>query len=68
LLGGKLLNYGDAAVELLPLPRIPVTLILWFSDDEFPARADLLFDATCERHLPLDIVWSIAMLSALVML
>lgn len=67
-LNGKLLNYGDAAVELLPMPHIPATLILWLSDDEFPARADLLFDSTCEQHLPLDIMWSIAMLSTLVML
>ena len=62
------MNYGDASVELLPLPRIPVTLILWLSDYEFPARADLLFDSTCEQRLPLDVIWSIAMMSVLVML
>lgn len=67
-LGGKILSYGDVSVELLPMPRIPVTLILWLSDDEFFARADLLFDSTCEQHLPLDIIWSVAMLSILVML
>ncbi|MDO9288431.1 MAG: DUF3786 domain-containing protein [Thermodesulfovibrionales bacterium] len=67
-LNGKLLNYGDASVELLPMPHIPATLILWLSDDEFPARADLLFDSTCEQHLPLDIMWSIAMMTVLVML
>lgn len=67
-LNGNIMNYGDASVELLPLPRIPVTLILWLSDDEFPARADLLFDSTCEQCLPLDIIWSIAMMSVLVMM
>ena len=67
-LNGNLMNYGDASVELLPLPGIPVTLILWLSDDEFPARADLLFDSTCEQRLPLDILWSIAMMSVLVIL
>jgi len=67
-MGGKVLGYGDASVELLPLPRIPVTLILWLCDDEFPARADLLFDSTCELQVPLDIIWSIAMMSVLVML
>ena len=25
--------------------------------------ADLLFDATCSQHLPLDILWSVAMMS-----
>ncbi|MBI4689764.1 MAG: DUF3786 domain-containing protein [Nitrospirae bacterium] len=67
-LDGEILHYGDVSVKLLPVPRIPVTLILWLSDEEFPARADLLFDSTCEQHVPLDIIWSIAMLSVLVML
>ncbi|HBR21483.1 MAG TPA: hypothetical protein DD713_02775 [Nitrospiraceae bacterium] len=65
---GNTMNYGDASIELLPLPRIPVTLILWLSDDEFPSRADLLLDSTCEQHLPLDVIWSIAMMSVLVMM
>ncbi|MDP2168302.1 MAG: DUF3786 domain-containing protein [Thermodesulfovibrionales bacterium] len=66
-LGGRALDYGDASVELFPMPRVPVTLILWLSDKEFQARADLLFDSTCELHLPLDIIWSIAMMSVLAM-
>lgn len=67
-LNGKPTNYGDVSIELLPLPYIPVTLILWLADKEFPARADLLFDSSVEQHLPLDIIWSTAMLSILVML
>jgi hypothetical protein len=59
---------GDASVRLFPLPKIPVTLILWLKDEEFPERTDLLFDSTAELHLPLDILWSLAMLSILVML
>jgi len=65
---GRILDYGDASIEFLPMPRIPVTLILWLSDEEFPAQADFLFDSTCEIQLPLDILWSIAMMSVLVML
>ena len=61
-------TYGDASLQLLPMPRIPVFLILWLNDEEFPPRADLLFDSSCELHLPLDILWSIAMFSILVML
>lgn len=68
-LGGKALGaFGDAAVELYPLPRVPVTLILWLGDEEFQPRADLLFDSSCEFQLPLDIIWSVAMLSVLLML
>ena len=67
-LGGRLVSYGDASLELYPLPRAPVTLILWLADEEFPARASLLLDSTVEMHLPLDIVWSVGMLSALAMM
>jgi hypothetical protein len=64
-LGGTPAAYGDAAVVLPALPKVPTTVILWTEDDEFPARADLLFDATAPQHLPLDILWSVAMMSIL---
>ena len=64
-LGGRPQTFGDASAILYPMPNIPVTLILWTLDEEFPARVDLLLDSTCELHAPLDIIWSIAMLTAL---
>lgn len=67
-LGGRPAPYGDAAVELPALPKVPTTVILWAGDDEFPARADLLFDATAPRHLPTDVLWSVALLSLLPLL
>jgi hypothetical protein len=67
-LGAEKLTFGDASIKLLPLPRVPVVLILWGGDEEFPARADLLFDSSCEFHLPLDIIWSVAMMSVLIMM
>lgn len=65
---GERAGYGDAAFRFSPLPRVPAFLILWLADEEFPARVDLLFDSSCELQLPLDIIWSIAMMSLLVML
>jgi hypothetical protein len=59
---------GDASIKLFPLPRIPVVLTLWLEDEEFPAGADLFFDSTCDLQLPTDIIWSIAMMSILIML
>ncbi len=59
---------GDAPLRLLPFPRVPVVLVLWRECEEFRARADLLFDSTCERHLPQDIIWATAMLSVLIMM
>lgn len=66
-LEGERLEYGDASLRLYPLPRVPVALILWTADEEFPARADLLFDSSVEIQLPIDVIWAIAMLSVLVM-
>jgi len=67
-LGGQPLDLGDASLRLYPFPRVPLTMILWGPDEEFPARADMFFDATCEQHLPMDVIWSIAMTSVLIML
>lgn len=67
-LGGRQMAYGDASLRLLPFPRVPVTIILWGNDQEFPARADMFFDITCDRHLPTDVIWSTAMTSVLLML
>ncbi len=67
-LGGHALEYGDASLRLYPFPRVPVTYILWAADEEFPARADMFFDATCEQHLPMDVIWATAMTSVLILL
>ena len=67
MLGGEGVNLADAAVRLHPFPRIPLVVTLWLEDAEFPARADILLDSTCEFHLPTDILWSIAMMSLLVL-
>ncbi|MHC4132650.1 MAG: DUF3786 domain-containing protein [Planctomycetota bacterium] len=47
-------EFGDASIKLFILPRLPLTIVIWEKDDEFPARALLLFDQTASIHLPLD--------------
>jgi hypothetical protein len=66
--GGVSMPLADAAVRLFPLPRVPVTATLWLADEEFPARAGLLFDATSGLQFPTDILWSLARLSVLTLL
>jgi hypothetical protein len=66
--GGRVVEYGDAAIELSPFLKVPVTVILWLADDEWDARADLLFDSTALNHLSIDVLWSIAMMSVLIFL
>ncbi|HUI67481.1 MAG TPA: DUF3786 domain-containing protein [Nitrospirota bacterium] len=68
ILGGEPMKFGDASVRLYPFPRVPAILTLWIEDEEFPARADLMFDSTCTMQLATDIIWSIAMMCVIVML
>jgi len=57
-LNGKVKKLGDAGICLPVFPRVPVTLILWAKDDEFPAGIKVGFDSTISSHLPLDIIWA----------
>lgn len=59
---------GDASLRLMAFPRVPAVISLWKECEEFPARADLLFDASCELHMPQDIVWATAMISILILM
>jgi hypothetical protein len=53
-LGGDSVEWGDACIELQVLPRIALRVVLWLGDDEFPARASMLFDRLVDEHMPLD--------------
>ncbi len=68
--GAEVVNgTGDAYVRFYPLPRVPISLILWLEDEEFPPQVDLFFDSTCEFQLVLsDIVWAVAMMCCVVMI
>jgi hypothetical protein len=68
LFGGTPGAHGDVSVCLPAFPRVPVYISLWSGDEEFPPRADLMFDSTAELQLPTDVVWSIASMSVLIML
>jgi len=67
-LRGRVLEMGDAAWEFRALPRVPIAVVLWAADEEFPARARFLFDRRADRQLPIDALWllTIAVAKALV--
>jgi hypothetical protein len=50
-LGGRKADYGDAAVIINGFKLVPVTLVLWRGDQEFPPRVNILFDATISEYL-----------------
>jgi len=58
-IGGRKIHYGDVGLTFQALPRVPVLFILWATDEEFPARVNILFDLTIEDHLALDTVWGL---------
>jgi hypothetical protein len=50
-LRGSKVDYGDVAVAINGFRRVPVTLVLWQGDEEFPPRGNILFDATISDYL-----------------
>jgi hypothetical protein len=57
--GGKKVDGGDCAFEFFFFPRLPVRLILWLADEEFPARTVFLFDRSADKHFKLDGLWAV---------
>jgi hypothetical protein len=57
-------EFGDASIEVDVLPRVPLTIVIWRHDEEFPARASILFDQTAAAHLPLDALLAAVNLTA----
>ncbi len=50
-LGGYRVNYGDLAVTIPAFSRVPITLVLWKGDEEFPPNANILFNSTILDYL-----------------
>jgi len=53
-LGGEPLSFGDAAFLFRVAPRMWMAVVLHIADEEFPADANVLFDAAAEHYLPTE--------------
>jgi hypothetical protein len=53
-LGGSPAEPGDVAVTIPAFKRVPITLVMWKGDDEFPPNANILFDSTIQDYLPAE--------------
>lgn len=45
---------ATVAWEIFALPRVPVLLLYWPPDEEFPSQLKILFDATADRFLDVE--------------
>ena len=52
--GGEPLNLGDVGVKIQVFPLVPLALVLWRGDAEFPAEGSILFDASVNDYLPAE--------------
>ncbi|MFH1288117.1 MAG: DUF3786 domain-containing protein [bacterium] len=56
-LGGEEVKFGDAAVKLYLVPKLPVIFILWKKDEEFESRVNLILDKSVEEQVNLDVLF-----------
>ncbi len=50
-LGGYKADYGDVSVTINAFGQVPVTLVLWRGDEEFPPEGNILFDSIIPDYL-----------------
>ena len=56
-------DQGDVSVIIQALPKVPVALILWRGDEEFPPEGTILFDESISRIFSAeDIAWLAGMI------
>ena len=48
------MSLGDVGIRLPVLPRLPLALVLWREDTEFPAEGKVLFDSSVSGYLPVE--------------
>jgi len=59
-LHGLPMDMADAAFRFEITPRIPVSVLYWAGDDDFPPEAKILYDRTITEHLSVDIIFALA--------
>ncbi|MCK5312589.1 MAG: DUF3786 domain-containing protein [Desulfobacteraceae bacterium] len=59
-MGGSELDLADASYSFNIVPQIPVAVLYWEGDDDFPPEAKLLYDRSIIDLLSPDIIFSLA--------
>lgn len=62
-LGAEPYEYGDFSVVVKAFPSVPVALIIWRGDEEFPPEGNILFDSSISDIFSAeDIAWLAGMI------
>ena len=59
-LRGEPVEMGDAAFRFQITERLPVVVLYWLGDEDFPPEARMLFDRSICRFFALDVVFALA--------
>lgn len=53
-LGGTGLDLADVAYRFQAFPRLPIAVLVWAGDEDFPGQVRVLFDAHAGHYLPTE--------------
>ena len=53
-LDGHRFSLADASFKFQALPRVPLLVVFWLGDEDFPSSFQILFDASARHYLPTD--------------
>jgi hypothetical protein len=53
-LGGRREFFGNVAFSYQVLPRVPIMVVCWLGDEDFPPSYRMLFDSNAHHHLVTD--------------
>jgi hypothetical protein len=51
LYGATTSSLGDVSVQIQAFPKVPITLVIWKGDEEFPCDGTILFDSSIKDML-----------------
>jgi len=51
LFAAQMASMGDVSVTIQAFPKVPITLIIWRGDEEFPPNGTILFDSSIKDNL-----------------